>query len=502
MHASSPPTPITAAGRGRSLGRAFHALSLSPRVDVLLRVAGVLGFCAVAAVLGAQFVDPNTRVIQVIAAVLIFGAAWKLDTLSGLCLLLLALPFPRGTSYGSTNIAFILLMLLVWLLRITQLKQSPPRRTPLDAPIVGLLMAYTLSFYNIAKPAYVPWALLNTSLVLASLVLFYMIVNNVRRSADLERLLNFQAFSILLVCLLSIWELNHPFQAFIPGWIDFRHSEASLFGTKGVRVGGPFFDYELLAEYSATSLLLVTYLFLRARSQTRRWMYGLLWLMVLFILFATVTRGAFVALAAGVVYLLWVLRRRISFVKLVLVSGFVVGSVVAMNYYVANFTRSADLLVRLSGSKFRGLIPETRVGIWDVAFERWLEHPLLGHGPYYSLEKGLTYWPWPHNVYLYYANIVGMVGLGFFLWLLWRLWRLSKPRTDDLFHANFATGFLVIGHAMLFVFIVDQVKIDYLRNSIYQVQVWVMFALIVSAHRVSRHEVAPAQELPSLPRAA
>jgi O-antigen ligase len=100
---------------------------------------------------------------------------------------------------------------------------------------------------------------------------------------------------------------------------------------------------------------------------------------------------------------------------------------------------------------------------------------------------------WPHNVYLFYANTVGIVGLGFFLWMLWRLWRMSKPQHDDLFHASFASGFMVMGHAMLFVFLIDEIKIDYLRNSIYQFQVWVFFAMIAAAHRVAQKDAAAAR---------
>ncbi len=460
---------------------------------------GLLLVVGAAIILGMQYVDPDKRMVQIIVAAIIVGIAWYLDTLSGLCLLVLALPYPRGTSFGSTNVAFILLLLLIWLLRIAQKRVAPPRRTPLDLPIAGLVLAYVVSFNSIAKTAHLQPALLNTTLFIACLALFYMIVNNVHSSAGLERLLNFQAISCASCCLIAVWEMNHPGQWLIPGWIAFEGGQGSDLIHR-VRVGGPFFDYEELSDYCAISLVMVAFLFLRARSQSRRWIFGGLWLLVLLVQFATVTRGGIIAAGMGFVYLLWLLRRRIHFVKLVTAVGIVVSAGLAMGYYVANYTRTGDLLSRLGGTKFVGLIPESRVGVWDTAFNRWLQHPLFGMGPHYSLEKGLSFWVWPHNVYLFIANIVGAFGLFFFLLLLWRLWKITLPRVDDVFHPSLATGFLAFGHIMLFVFMVDQFKIDYLRNPIYQFQVWVFFAILAAAHRVSLLEARPAAR--TLPRAA
>ena len=43
----------------------------------------------------------------------------------------------------------------------------------------------------------------------------------------------------------------------------------------------------------------------------------------------------------------------------------------------------------------------------------------------------------------------------------------------------------MIANAQLFVFLIDQTKIEYLRNPIYQFQVWVMFAYMVAAARIA-----------------
>jgi hypothetical protein len=38
---------------------------------------------------------------------------------------------------------------------------------------------------------------------------------------------------------------------------------------------------------------------------------------------------------------------------------------------------------------------------------------------------------------------------------------------------------------MLVVFLIDEIKIDYLRNGIYQFEIWIMFAMMVATSRLA-----------------
>jgi hypothetical protein len=440
--------------------------------------------------LGQQYVEPNKRVLGVLAGLLVFGIAWRLDMVSGLGLLVLSLPYPRGTVFGSTTLAFILLLLVIWLLRWTTREAAPPRRTPVDIPVVGLLVAYVISFYNIKNAEYLYFGLQNFQLLVAAVVFFYLIANNIRTEADLRRIHVFQAVSILTVGLLGIYELNHPGAAFIPGWIEFGATQGTEFNLHDVRIGGPFFDYEMLSEYSALSLLLVAFLFLQARTQLWRAIYGGLGVLMLFMLFATVTRGALVALGLGLLYLAWHVRRRLRLVPLVAVGTLAVGAVLGMNYYVSNFTRSGDMFERFGETKFVGWMPDARAGAWIDAWNRWMEHPIIGHGPYYPTMEGVRALFWPHNLYLYLGNLVGFVGVGFFLWLLWKLWKISSVEVPARGRLSYTQAFLVLAHVQLIVFMVDEFKIDAFRNYVYTFQVWLMFATLVAASRIAREERA------------
>lgn len=454
-------------------------------LSTVLGAALLLGF---AVLMGIEYLNPDKRVLAVLAAIVIFGVTWRLDLVSGLGVLVLALPYPRGTTFGSTNLALVLLLLVIWLLRAT-LRQAPvPHRTPVDAPIAALLLSFTVSFYNV-QPATLGWAIGNYLLLLACLGMFYVIVNNVRRPEQLERLHMFQVVSIAMVCLFGVFELRFPNAKLVPGWIEFHQEVSEAINLHNVRIGGPFFDFELLSEYCAMNLMLLLFLLLRARSMMRRVIYSGLLAMMILIMFATVTRGGILAVLLGLGYMAWLLRRRITAVAAgITLVGVAVG-VLCVNYYVATYTYSGDLFKRMldrTSMTFIDGMPASRALLWESAFKRMMEHPLIGHGPVYLTQRTFGFWFWPHNGYLFVGNLVGIIGLSFYIWLLLRLVRLTRPAGTDLFDPNYARAYLFIGHIQLIVFMVDQMKIDFLRNQSYQFQVWLFFAYIVAAYQASR----------------
>ena len=470
--------------------------------DWVNRLLGVGLLVGVGVVLGMNYLAPDKRMLALMAATLLFGIAWRIDPVSAVGVLVLALPYPRGTVFGSTNVALILLLVLIWLLRVSTRQLAPARRTPVDGPIIALLIAFTVSFYNIDSQLNLVRALENYVQVLAGFGMFYLVVNNLHRPEHLERVHVFQCISIAMVCLLGIFELTHPDAVLIPGWIGFRHAVSEGINIHNVRIGGPFFDFELLSEYCAINLLLLFLLVVRARSAARRAVFGSMFALVFFILFATVTRGGIMALAVGLLYLLWIQRRQLRFVPVTVGLAVAAVAFVTMNYYVAHFTNSGDLIARFTDSnswQFESGMPSARAEIWRSAFERMMLHPIIGHGPVYDTAKGIDFWFWPHNGYLYIGNLVGIVGLTCFLWLLVRLWRISWPVTHDLRDANYARAYLLIANVQLVVFMVDQLKIDFLRNPTYPFQVWMLFAYVVAAHRLSRG--TPAVPAPSRARA-
>ena len=466
----------------------------NPLTGLLDRLGVLLLVIAVGAVLGLQYITPNIRVLAVLAGIVIFGVTWRLNMVSGLGVLILALPFPKAVVFGSTNLAFILLLLVIWLLRVSQGQSAPPRRSPLDAPLITLFGFYVVSFYSVGDTESLSRNLVAFQMMVTSWLLFYLIASNLQTRRDFSRLLGFQAVAVLLICLAGVYEVTHPGQSLVRGWITFSREGESLLA---FRVGSVFFDYELLCEFCALNTLLVLFLFVRAESLLLRVAYGSLLLLVVFVMFTTVTRGGIVALTAGLLYLMWLVRRRLTMVALTITAGATAAGVIGMNWYVSTFTRTGNLFERLSGTTMKGLVPETRSIVWPEAWNRIFEHPFLGHGPWYSSFSGTHIYYWPHSLYLYVANNVGFFGLGVFLWLLSTLFRITRPLTDDLRHPDLLQSYMIIARVQLVVFLVDEIKIEYLRNDIYAAQVWMMFALMVAAYQVLHATAAGEQTAPA-----
>ncbi len=448
---------------------------------ILVAVIGV--------VLGQQYLSPNKRMIPVIGALLLFGLVWRVDLATGIGVLLLALPFSWHTTFGNTNLAFVLLLLVVWLLRVTVGESRPPSRTPIDVPLVALFVCYVLSFYNV-EPANLGLAVHRFLVMLGSWLMFYIIASNLRTEGDFRRVFAFQAVSVLTVCLVALYEVTHPGVRLMGVLFRPMQSLEGDMSLMNIRVGSVFLDYELLCEYCALNLLLVLYLLVRAKSLLTRLAYGGLLVFLVFVLFTTVTRGGVVALALGLVYLLWMMRRRLNFVTVTVAVAVVIVGAFAMNNFVAGSTHSGDLFERLFASKVEGLVPDTRAQVWPAAWGRIFDHPVLGHGPFYSPTGGARIYHWPHSLYLFVANNVGFLGLGVFLWLLGTLFWMARPVTDDLRRGDFISGYLLVARAQMLIFVVDQIKIEYLRNTSYQFQIWLVFGLMAAASLSTRARLA------------
>lgn len=445
---------------------------------VLTGVFGVL--------LGIQYWSPNKRVIPVVAALLVFGVAWRLSMAAAMNVLVFLLPYPKGTVFGSTNLAFILIVFIIWLLRLSLRTTAPARSSPLNLPIFGLMLWAVVSFYNVRSDFALERALQNFELFVACVVLYYMIINSVRTQRDLERLHIAQMVTALGVFLIAAWEARNAGKILIPGLLDFTTTLGHEFNTRDVRVGASFRDYELLSEYCGIMFLLTLFQFLRAGSQTRRVLFGLLGLFNVYTMFTTVTRGVIIALLMTLPYMFYTIRRRLNPVRFLSAVSAILLLAVTMNFFVSRYTNSGDMFERLGKTKVvHGVVPEAREGAWTNAWNRALVHPIIGQGPYYDELPGHEFW-WPHNVYLFIANLFGFPGLGFFLLILAGLVSILRPVVDDLKHGSYADAYLIIARTQLFMFMLNELKIDYLRNPIYQFQVWQLFGTWTAAYLVSR----------------
>jgi hypothetical protein len=456
--------------------------------DLFNRVFGFVSLLVTGVVLGIQYWTPNKRIIPVVVVLLVFGVAWRLSMAAAVNVLVLLLPYPKGTVFGNTNLAFILIMFVIWLLRLS-LRMSPrARSSPINLPIFGLILWYVLSFYNVRDDYALERALQAFEMFLGCVLMYYLIINSVRTQRDLERFHTAQVFTALGVFFIAAWEARHAGKVLIPGLLDFSSTIGHDFNTRDVRVGASFRDYELLSEYCGLFFLLTVFRWIRARSNTQRALFTLFAVFNVYTMFTTVTRGVFVALAVVIPMILYTIRRHLNPVRFITAAAAITVLAIGMNFLVASYTNSGDLFERMAETKLvHGVVPEAREAPWRNAWERSLVHPILGQGPYYGELPGHEIW-WPHNVYLYIANLVGYPGLLFYLMILFGLFTMLRPVVDDLRHASYADAFLIVARAQLVMFALNELKIDFLRNPNYTFQVWLMFSTWTAAYLVSRDE--------------
>ena len=476
-----------------------RTLERSSALSVWLdRISQLMLILGLGVLIGQQYMLPDKRILSVAVAAIVIGVAWRLDMVQGIGVLILALPFPRGTTFGSTNLAFILLLLVIYLLRLSQREVPQPERSRADGPVMAFLLIVIVSFYNVPNMRHLYFALQNFQLFIGTLLLFFLVQQNVRSVRDLQRMHFFHTMVVLLIALVAMFELNHPGGRLIPGWIEFGGTTGDDFNQKNVRVGSTFYDFELLADFCGLNLLFLTFQFMRTRNAYQKTFYGGLLGITLFVLFSTVTRGPLVSLSVALAYLLWVMRRHLKIVPLTVTASAIGGAFFGMNFYVSKFTRSGDLFKRVEKTEFVGWMPDSRAGAWTDAWTRAWEHPLIGHGPYYSAERGgIKFWYWPHNLYLFVANYSGFIGLAIFLGLMATFWKMTRSRAPNITDPDYVEAYLFVARAQIVFFLVDQFKIEYWRNPTYQFQVWLMFAFWVAASRLADRQRAGLLPIPA-----
>jgi hypothetical protein len=154
--------------------------------------------------------------------------------------------------------------------------------------------------------------------------------------------------------------------------------------------------------------------------------------------------------------------------------------------FVSQYTASGSLFDRLFVTTFeRGIIPTNRIAPWFGAIERGMEHPIIGNGPGWDFSAGLSKGLWPHNLYLFIFNITGITGLAAFLFFLFRVGRATLPGLhSSLVNSPFPEALMKVLHVCFVMFVIDQIKIEYLRNDKYVFFVWIFFGLIIATYNV------------------
>jgi len=459
------------------------------RMKLSFSKLGIIAFVAAAgALIGSQIADPTKRILETIGGFILIYLIWNFSTLSALWLILIIYPFPFAISVGHSTFVFVVIVFIIYLIRVSARKSTLRFDKQFNLPIILMVLSYIISFYNIEGSSWlISVGLIYTVNFFAAILFFYMIVNFVTDEKKLHTTVRISMITCALIMLFTLFELLFPGKVLIPGWLYTAQRELQLV-MKDVRMKGAFQDYELNAEFFAMNVPIILFMSIRARRLLTRIMFTLLLIADIVMLFTTITRGAFISLTIGLVYMAYLSRRDLNFTRLIMIGGAFVALIFIIDTLVAQYTISGSLFGRMVATTFeKGIIPDTRIEAWGGALRRGLEHPFIGNGPGWDFSKGIEAGFWPHNVYLFYFNITGIFGLFAFIFLLVRLMLASSIGfRSSLVHDSFPEAFIKVLHVTLVIFIIDQIKVDYLRSTIYIYFVWFFFGMIAATRNIIR----------------
>ncbi len=452
---------------------------------------GPLAMAVIGVILGMQIISPNRRVIEAaMGAVLVtlcvrFPLFWSLAVFTILQL------FPLGLSIGSTNVLLVLAMWCVWFFRASLGGGRPTFRTGLDAPVLMLLGAFLISFFGINDPDLLQRALPNLGIMIGCAMYFYLIVNFVDTDSGLETVVTFMGVGAFLMMLTGLFQAMFPGRPLIPGWIIPEADPLLMKELGGLRIGAAFQSHDVLSDYSAAMFFVEILMFARARSANRRAAWGVLMALTLFAILATANRGGMIGLSLGLAYLLYRTRRHVRFVPLVM--GAAVGAlgIWVITVFLADYTHTASMFDRLLGTKFYGVVPDTRRGIWSAAFDAAMTRPFFGHGPYYDITTTIKQVYWPHNSFIFAFYTTGIVGAVALAWMFIALvLRSHRHAGDSLTDPAFSKSLMVVLHVQMLTFTIGQMRTDYQRDATYMFVAWLTFGLIAAAAKVCERREA------------
>lgn len=431
--------------------------------------------------------SPSKRNLEGLAGMIFGGILLIASPFAALLFTVCLLPFPAHTSVASTSMLLIMALaaMVVVRARVENLP-TPFVSKEQDFAILGLGLMVAMSFYY-QNPESLQLARYLTIGLATAVMLYYVTIALADSEDRLIAVIKATQVLAILLGLLGISQWLWPDRQILPEFFSFsrRVAENEEIRRGEVRVMATFNGQELFAEYLAMCVIM-QYFFVRwAKTIWEKtfWICGAL--VLLAALFATATRGGLIVMVLGFMYIIAfgasVVPRSQS-MKVVFIA-------VALFYLALGFieplvTHMMDRIA-LIGTDDSSI--QSRSGVLPQAFDAVLRQPFIGHGMSTAVgtfRGGVS--ANIHNLYLTLAYTIGIPGLVAFMWMLWGLWKKSWSVFREHGQPQRTRELALALHVMLVMFIVDEMKIEYVRQPMYMHMTWLHFAFIMAVWRQSR----------------
>lgn len=433
--------------------------------------------------------------IQIIVALMlglgVFAALYVLPVRWAITAIVLLIPFQIiNSQYGSMN------TVLTYMLASALLLQHRLNKAPLIGVFVLICFSYLLSMTQ-APQALRFGSMLYLISVGAGFLMFYIVYNSIKNARDIRYF-----YSLLVV-------INVTVTLYCYAQLAVGGRQVALFGIEEFaltqnriteidsRLAGPFLAVGITAEFLVIQILLMGYLAMHVVSRSRRYLlYGLIAANLAFLV-ATGNRGGVVSLVLGTIMMLFLFRKKLGIGRIIIVGISGVGVFAAAAIIIIQNTQFDRLYERIAATELKYGIPETRMDPWKIAVDRISQKPFLGHGPRVQFDPETIYnarLDWiaghPHNLYLFLLYTVGIVGLVAYLILFAAIYRYLWGARNNNFKDELVRGLPRLGIVLMTVFLVDQMKVEFLRFALadYQQYMYAIWGFLLAAVGVLKQE--------------
>ena len=253
-------------------------------------------------------------------------------------------------------------------------------------------------------------------------LLFFLVVNNIRDKKQIKWLVLFMILSMVLMNFYTLRQIK---------WMPGLLSRVKIRGTF-VWLG----PNELAAFYAIYTFVLFG-VFLFDKAKLRRIFYGSLIILNLYCTLFLYSRGAYLAVAVGLLALSLMKKKIIFIIPLLFLLMFWQTILPARVIERINQTQTEEGILDISS--------QHRLELWEESMDLFKEKPIMGVGfaviPFLGLTGGLHD---THNIYIKILAEQGIIGLIIFLFLFWLAlksgWQLYKT-ADDTFLKGLGLGF-------------------------------------------------------------
>ncbi len=467
-------------------GRRFQDYLTNPLLWLVL--AAAIGF-----VIGGQsFGAANQRLIKLFIGLIFTYVILRYPLYISLGFYMIGFYMPTISWLGDTNHIIILFLTTVFAIKSGMRLEEKPSRTLMDWSIYLYITVHFISYFLAIDSTQTSHTITALRHLFIPIMLFYLLVHSCQNEGNFHFIVKMLSLGFLFVILTGLTERFFPNTRYLPTWfLSVIQSQTLFAGDAAIRTGGVVRQHNLLGDICAFNMILQSFLFFYYKKKPLlRTYHAIIALLGLFVLVTTINRGSATIAVGGTIYLIWLFRRRIKMSYLFggLVTAVIIISLAELS--ISSLKGADTLITRFAGTTFENGIPDTRQIVWKFVWERVLDRPFFGHGPYYDTKANIFLTGtsmWPHSTYFYYAYTVGLIGVLIYLLMTVHLAiRTRQPYIPAGRPVSFTQGMAAVFHVMVVQIIIGEIRISHQRPDVRIIIVWVIFALAVISTKLWR----------------